>query len=164
VSKKNTEEIALSIKTARALEKIAIAEAQKRAHERIIEEVKEEHEAIVEAVRHALGAGMSARQIGMAYGSSDPHTAKRLITEAMAGTTAESLSGHPEWKLTHNGDGTFNITAYSLGDAKLTGFGKFKIDDDGENFSLVEGDLFVQLQLYKLGYKDAVLEEARGNG
>lgn len=164
MSKKNTDEIALSIKTARALEKIAIAEAQKRAQARIIEETEQEHEVIVEAVRHALGAGMSARQIGIAYGSSDPHTAKKLITEAMAGTTAENLSGHPEWKLTRNGDDTFNITAYSLGEAKLTGFGKFKIDDDGENFSLIEGDLFLQLQLYKLGYKDLVLEEAKGNG
>lgn len=164
MSKRDTDQIALTIKTARALEKIAIAEAQKRAHERVIEETKVEHEAIVEAVRHALGAGMSARQIGIAYGSSDPHTAKKLITEAMAGATAETLSGHPEWKLTHNDDDTFNITAYSLGEAKLTGFGKFKLDDDGDNFSIIDGDLFVQLQLYKLGYKDAVLAEARKNG
>lgn len=162
MSKKETEEISTAIKTARALEKIAIAEARKRAEEYIVKETAEEHEAIVEAVRRALGAGMSARQIGMAYGSSDPHTAKKLITEAMAGSSPDTLSTHPEWKLTHNVDGTFSINAYSLGDAKLSGFGKFKLDDDGENFSLIEGDLFVQLQLYKLGYKDAVIKEAKG--
>lgn len=162
MSKKEAEDISNAIKTARALEKIAIAEARKRAEEYVIKETEAEHEAIIEAVRRALGAGMSARQIGLAYGSSDPHTAKKLITEAMAGTTDSNPNGHPEWRLTHNPDGTFNINAYSLGEAKLTGFGKFKLDDDGENFSLIEGDLFVQLQLYKLGYKDAVIKEAKG--
>jgi hypothetical protein len=158
---KHQEEIAVAIKTARAYEKIALAEAQLRANKRVIEETKDEHEAVVEEVRKALGAGMSARQIGMAYGSSDPKTAKRLITEAMAGTSPDTISTHPEWKLTKYDDGTFGINAYGLGDAKLTGFGKFKIDEDGENFTCIEGDHFVQIQLYKLGYKDAVLEEAK---
>jgi len=159
---KETETISLSIKTARAHEKIAIAEAQRKAAEQVIEDTKTEHEVVVEAIRRALGAGMSARQIGQAYGSSDPKTAKRLISEAMAGSSPDSLSTHPEWKLTINDDDTFNINAYGLGDAKLTGFGKFKIDEDGENFSLVDGDMFIQVQLYKLGYKDTVLEEAKG--
>jgi len=159
---KETESIALAIKTARAHEKIAIAEAQRKAAEWVQEQVVAEHEVIVEAVRRALGAGMSARAIGVAYGSSDPKTAKRLILEAMAGTSPDTVSEHPEWKLTKNDDGTFSINAYGLGEAKLTGFGTFKIDDDGENFSLVDGDMFIQVQLYKLGYKDTVLEEARG--
>lgn len=159
---KETESIALAIKTARAHEKIAIAEAQRKAAEWVQEQVVAEHEVIVEAVRRALGAGMSARAIGVAYGSSDPKTAKRLILEAMAGTSLDTVSEHPEWKLTKNDDGTFSINAYGLGEAKLTGFGTFKIDDDGENFSLVDGDMFIQVQLYKLGYKDTVLEEARG--
>jgi hypothetical protein len=159
---KETESIALAIKTARAHEKIAIAEAQRKAAEWIQEQVVAEHEVIVEAVRRALGAGMSARAIGVAYGSSDPKTAKRLILEAMAGTSPDTVSEHPEWKLTKNDDGTFSINAYGLGEAKLTGFGTFKIDEDGENFSLVDGDMFIQVQLYKLGYKDTVLEEARG--
>jgi hypothetical protein len=163
MSKKDIEEIEHAIKTARAHEKIAIAEAQRKAAEWVIEETKEQHEVIIEAVRRALGAGMSARSIGQAYGSSDPKTAKRLILEAMGGTGESSdSSAHPEWKLTRNSDGTFNINAYSLGDAKLTGYGTFKIDEDGENFSLIEGDLWIQIQLYKLGYKDTVLEEARG--
>lgn len=159
---KETESIALAIKTARAHEKIAIAEAQRKAAEWVQEQVVAEHEVIVEAVRRALGAGMSARAIGVAYGSSDPKTAKRLILEAMAGTSPDTVSEHPEWKLTNNSDGTFSINAYGLGEAKLTGFGTFKIDEDGENFSLVDGDMFIQVQLYKLGYKDTVLKEARG--
>lgn len=164
MSKKDIEEISQAIKTARAHEKIAIAEAQRKASEWVRNQTTEEHEAIVEAVRRALGAGMSARQIGVAYGSSDPKTAKRLILEAMGNNSNDpaDVSGHPEWKLTNNADGTFSINAYSLGDAKLSGFGTFKIDEDGENFSLVDGDMWIQIQLYKLGFKDTVLEEARG--
>jgi hypothetical protein len=101
--------------------------------------------------------GMSSRKIGEAYGSSDPHTIRRLLNEAVAGTTSSSGEAHPEWKLTRNGDGTFTITAYSLGDAKLSGSGIFSIDEDGENFSLVDGDAFIAVQLYKLGQKDIVL-------
>lgn len=162
MSSKEMTEIALAIKTARAHEKIAIAEATKRAKITIEQETATEHEAIVEQVRRALVLGMSARQIGTAYGSSDPYTAKRLITEALAGTTPDTMSTHPEWKLTRNGDDTFSITAYGLGEGKLSGFGTFKIDDDGENFSLIDGDMFLQVQLYRLGFKDVVLEEARG--
>jgi hypothetical protein len=161
--KKDVEEIEHAIKTARAHEKIAIAEAQRKAADWVIEETREQHEVIIEAVRRALGAGMSARSIGQAYGSSDPKTAKRLILEAMGGTsTSSDSSEHPEWKLTRNGDGTFNINAYSLGDARLTGFGTFRVDEDGENFSLVEGDMWIQIQLYKLGFKEQVILEARG--
>jgi hypothetical protein len=105
---------------------------------------------------------MSSRKIGEAYGSSDPHTIKRLINEAVAGVTSNDGGVHPEWKLTRNMDGTFTITAFGLGDAKLSGSGVFSIDEDGENFSLVDGDAFIAVQLYKLGQKDIVLEEARG--
>lgn len=163
MAKKDVDEIIYAIKTARAHEKIAIAEAQRKAAEWVQEQVVEQHEVIIEAVRRALGAGMSARQIGTAYGSSDPKTAKKLILEAMGGTDESSdSSAHPEWKLTRNDDGTFNINAYSLGEANLSGYGTFKIDDDGDNFSLIEGDLWIQIQLYKLGFKDTVLAEAKG--
>lgn len=160
---KERDEIIHSIKTARAHEKIAIAEAQRKAATWVIEQTTTEHEAIVEAVRQALGVGMSARAIGTAYGSSDPKTAKRLILEAMGGADSSvDLSTHPEWKLTNNNDGTFNINAYGLGEARMTGFGVFKVDEDGENFSLVSGDMFIQVQLYKMGYKDMVIAEAKG--
>lgn len=161
VAKKN-EDVLNQIRVARAYEKVALAEARKRAEERIKEDTKEAHEAVIEAVRVALLAGQTSRQIGFAYGSSDPNTAKRLVNEAMENNSPDIANPHPEWKLSRNDDGTFSIKAYSLGDGKLSGFGTFSIDADGENFSCVDGDMWIQVQLYKLGYKDTVLEEARG--
>lgn len=158
-SNKN-EDVLNKIKVARAYEKVALAEARKRADQRIKEETAEAHEAVIEAVRMALMAGQTARQIGFAYGSSDPTTAKKLVNEAMSGDAGNILNPHPEWKLIRNDDGTFNIKAYSLGDAGLSGFGVFRIDDDGENFSCVDGDMWIQVQLYKLGMKEQVIKEA----
>lgn len=155
------EELLEAVKFARAHEKLAIAEAQARAKVRIVEETKEAHDKVIEAVREALMAGQTARQIGFAYGSSDPSTARRLVQEALLNDDGETINEHPNWTLKKNADGTFSITAHSLGDTGMSGFGVFKIDDDGENFSLIEGDLFLQIQLYKLGYKDAVLKEAK---
>ena len=161
VVKKN-EDVLNHIRVARAYEKVALAEARKRAEERIKEDTKEAHEAVIEAVRVALLAGQTSRQIGFAYGSSDPNTAKRLVNEAMENNSFDTANPHPEWKLSRNDDGTFSIKAYSLGDGGLSGYGTFSIDEDGENFSCVDGDMWIQVQLYKLGYKDTVLEEARG--
>jgi hypothetical protein len=162
MSNKKNDDILNAIRVARAYEKVALADARKRAQQRVLEETAEAHEAVIEAVRVALLAGQTARQIGFAYGSSDPTTAKKLVNEAMANDDGETLSSHPEWKLSRNEDGTFNIKAYSLGDSGLSGFGVFSIDEDGENFSCVEGDMWIQVQLYKLGLKDTVLSEARG--
>lgn len=161
MSKKN-DDILNPIRVARAYEKVAIAEARKRAEERIKEETKEAHEAVIEAVRIALLAGQTARQIGFAYGSSDPTTARKLVNEAMENNSIDLANPHPEWKLSRNPDGTFSIKAFALGDSKMSGFGTFVIDEDGENFSCVDGDMWIQVQLYKLGFKEAVLEEARG--
>jgi hypothetical protein len=80
----------------------------------------------------------------------------------MSSDDGDTLNPHPEWKLSLNDNGTFNIKAYSLGDRGLSGYGIFEIDQDGENFSCVEGDMWIQVQLYKLGLKDVVLAEARG--
>ena len=160
--KKDIDAVKAAIKTARANEKVAIANARRKLANLVDEMVAHEHAMVVEEIHRALVMGMSSRKIGEAYGSSDPHTIRRLMTEAIAGTTSNSGSAHPEWKLTRNGDGTFTITAYSLGDNKLSGSGIFSIDEDGENFSLVDGDAFIAVQLYKLGQKDVVLEEARG--
>lgn len=159
-TKSSNEELLNAVKVARAYEKVAIAEARKRAEERIIEETKDAHEKVLEAVRRALLAGETARQVGMAYGTSDARTARKLVSEAMSNDDGETISPHPEWKLSRNDDGTFNITAYGLGEGKLSGHAICKMDDDGENFSVIEGDMWIQIQLYKLGYKDYVIEEA----
>lgn len=160
--KKDFDSIKAAIKTARENEKVAIASARRKVASLVDEMVAHEHATVVEEIHRALVMGMSSRKIGEAYGSSDPHTIRRLMNEAVAGVTSNSGGAHPEWKLTRNHDGTFTITAYSLGEAKLSGSGVFSIDEDGENFSLIEGDAFIAVQLYKLGQKDIVLEEARG--
>ena len=159
---KETNEIALDIRTARAYEKVAIAEARKRAEERVKEETAEAHEKVIDMVRVALLSGMTARQVGLAYGSSDARTVKSLVLEAMSNDGGTTESTHPTWKLSRNQDDTFNITAYALGDGKLSGHATCKIDDDGDNFSVIEGDMWIQIQLYRLGYKDNVLAEAKG--
>ena len=161
-SPKKNDDVLNQIRVARAYEKVALAEARKRAEERIKEDTKDAHETLIEAVRVALLAGQTARQIGFAYGSSDPNTAKRLVNEAMENDSFDIANPHPEWKLSKNSDGTFNIKAYSLGESGLSGYGTFSIDEDGENFSCVDGDMWIQVQLYKLGQKDRVLEEALG--
>jgi hypothetical protein len=160
--KKDIDAVKAAIKTARATEKNAISNAKRKLADLVDEMVSHEHANVVDAIRRALVLQMSSRKIGEAYGSSDPHTIKRLINEAVAGVTSNDGGVHPEWKLTRNMDGTFTITAFGLGDAKLSGSGVFSIDEDGENFSLVDGDAFIAVQLYKLGQKDIVLEEARG--
>jgi hypothetical protein len=160
--KTKNEDLLLAVKTARAYEKVAIAEAKRRAEERVKEETIEAHDKLLDSVRDALMAGATARQIGIAYGSSDARTAKKLVEEAMMGDDGQSLNPHPNWKLSRNQDGTFNITVYSLGESGMSGHALCRLDDDGENFSVIEGDMWIQIQLYKLGYKDEVLSEARG--
>jgi hypothetical protein len=160
--KTKNEDLLLAVKTARAYEKVAIAEAKRRAEERVKEETIEAHDKLLDSVRDALMAGATARQIGIAYGSSDARTAKKLVEEAMMGDDGQSLNPHPNWKLSRNQDGTFNITVYSLGESGMSGHALCRLDDDGENFSVIEGDMWIQIQLYKLGYKDEVLSEAKG--
>jgi hypothetical protein len=154
------DDLLLAVKTARAYEKLAVAEAKRRAEERVLEETAEAHERLLETVREALMAGATARQIGIAYGSSDARTAKKLVSEAMTSDDGDTLNPHPNWKLSRNQDGTFNITVYSLGESGMSGHALCRVDDDGENFSVLEGDMWIQIQLYKLGYRDEIVREA----
>lgn len=154
------EELLNAVKVARAYEKVALAEAKRRAEERIKDETAEAHDKLIEAVREALLAGATARQIGIAYGSSDARTARKLVADAMTNDDGETLNPHPNWKLSRNQDDTFNITVYSLGDSGMSGHALCRVDDDGENFSVIEGDMWIQIQLYKLGYKDEIIKEA----
>nr|DAW17402.1 MAG TPA: NlpE N-terminal domain [Caudoviricetes sp.] len=161
MTNKKIDAILAEITRARAQEKQSLAEARREAELWAQEQVKEEHNRLVDAVREALLVGCTNRQIGTAYGSSDPNTTKRLITEALSSNAVGKINDHPEWRITMNDDGTFNIDAYGLGENKLSGRGKFQIDEDGENFSLIDGEMFIQVQLYKLGYKDKVITEVR---
>lgn len=162
--KKDIDAVRAAIKTARAAEKVAISNAKRKLADLVDEMVAHEHATVLDAIRRALVMQMSGRQIGTAYGSSDPHTIKRLINEAVAGVTSTDGGVHAEWKLTRNPmvPGEFTITAFGLGENKLSGEARFTVDEDGENFTLIDGDSFIAMQLYKLGYKDDVLREARG--
>jgi hypothetical protein len=42
----------------------------------------------------------------------------------------------------------------------MSGHALCRVDDDGENFSVLEGDMWIQIQLYKLGYRDEIVREA----
>lgn len=153
---KKNDALLTAVKIARANEKIALAEAKRKAEIMIAQQTAGQHEAVLEAIRNASLGGQSVRQIGLAYGSSDPGTAKRIVQEAM-GSTGGVSNPHPEWHLVKRDDGLFTINVYDLNG--MTGSALFSIDEDGENFSVVEGDAWIQLQMYRMGYKDVVLEE-----
>jgi hypothetical protein len=154
-----------AVKAARLREKEAISEAKRKFQEFVEREAQMAHAEVISAIRSAVIGGQNARQIGFAYGSTDPTTIKRLIAEATDTTETKVKGGsHPDWILTKHQDGTFTIKATSLGDTGMSGMARFAIDDDGENFSYVDGDEWLQLQLYRLGYKEAVIEAYYGLG
>jgi hypothetical protein len=163
---KNKDEMLLSaIKASRQVEKTALAQARAEASEWVKTQTVDEHSKVLDAIRNALIAGYSARQIGIAYGSTDPYTAKRLIAEATAEVGAnyiEARENHPEWLVEVHDDNQFTIRAFALGEQKLSGEGLFRVDDDGENFTQIDGDGFIQIQMYRLGLVEKVLEEVRG--
>lgn len=163
MSKKSKDSALLSAITAhRKVEKVALADARVRASEWVREQTEEEHNKVVSAIRDAIVAGYSARQIGLAYGSTDPYTAKRLIAEAQAGAGknfTEALENHPDWIVEPHDDGTFTIRAFALGEQKLSGEGTFRVDEDESGFTQIDGDAFIQIQMYKLGLVEQVLKE-----
>ncbi len=162
MSKRKDELLTQAIKDARKLEKEAIAEARQRASEWVREQTREQHEVVLEAVREALLGGYSSRQIGLAYGSTDPYTAKRLVSEANATSGrnfAQAMENHPDWLVENLPDGTFRIKAFALGEQKLSGEGIFEIDEDGQNLTQISGDSFIQVQVYRLGLVPQILEE-----
>lgn len=154
-----------SVKAARQREKEAISDAKRKFQEFVEREAQMAHAEVVSAIRLAVIGGQNARQIGIAYGSSDPGTIKRLIAEA-TDTTATKVRGgsHPDWTLNKHQDRSFTVKVSSLGETGLSGAARFTIDEDGENFSIVSGDEWLQLQLYRLGYKEAILEAYYGIG
>jgi hypothetical protein len=161
----------VSIQAARRTEKAAISEASRRARLIVLAETKPEHDQVVAAIRQGLDAGLSNRQIGIAYGSSDPNTIKRLVDEALGKQvivaeapkqSAPALAENKKWVIVRNNDGSFLLSAYSWGEQNLSGFGIFTIDDDGKNITQVDGDGWIQIQAYRLGFVEQILGELRG--
>lgn len=154
-----------AVRTARAREKEAISEAKRKFQEFVEREAQAAHAEVVSAIRAAVIGGQNVRQIGIAYGSMDANTIKRLIVEATDVTETKTKGGaHPDWSLTKHQDGTFTVKATSLGDTGMSGMARFTLDEDGENFSYTDGDEWLQLQLYRLGYKEAIIEAYYGLG
>lgn len=150
-----------TIRIARMREREASQIARKELQAMIDKATRSAHAEVISAIRSAVIGGQSARQIGVAYGSSDPHTIRRLISEATSDLDSNGDGNHPDWLLTRYSDDSFEIQVMSLGDTGLSGSAMFRIDEDGENFTAFDGDLWIQVQLYRLGYKEAIMEEYR---
>lgn len=153
-----------AIKVARLVEKAARDSARRRLEALIDNEVTLEHEKVLEAVRVAILEGHSIRQIGFAYGSSDPYTAKRIVTEALADmTSAEAPEDVRQWRLfvneTEDGTESFDIQVYSLGESGVSGRATFTLDEDGQNITAIDGDLWISIQLYKLDLVNEIVKE-----
>lgn len=158
----------VSIQAARQVEKVAISEANRRARLIVLAETKPEHDQVVAAIRQGIDAGLSNRQIGIAYGSSDPNTIKRLIDEAFGRQVivaeapkqaAPVAVNDKKWLIVRNNDGSFLLNAYSWGEQGLSGSGIFTIDDDGKNITQVDGDGWIQIQAYRLGFVEKIIGE-----
>lgn len=151
------------INAARDAEREAVRQAKIKYETLIQAETVAAHDGVLEAVREAVFAGMSVRQIGFAYGSSDPHTAKRIVAEAMAGYDVESgKSGATSgWKITlpEKDNSLFTIKVYSFGDNKQDGEVEASMDEDEVNFTAQSGDYWVVSQLYRQGMVESVLKD-----
>jgi hypothetical protein len=151
------------IKDAREAEREAVRQAKIKYEALIQGETSVAHDDVLEAVREAVFAGMSVRQIGFAYGSSDPHTAKRIVAEAMAGYDVDS--GNPNaasgWKITlpENDNSLFTLKVYSFGDNKQDGEVVASVDEDEINITAQDGDYWVVSQLYRQGMVESVLKD-----
>jgi hypothetical protein len=151
-----------AIKVARLVEKSARDAARRRLEALIDNEVKIEHEKVLETVRVAILEGHSVRQIGFAYGSSDPYTAKRIVTEALADMRDEETPEEVRnWRVFLNEDNpdTFDVQVYSLGENNVSGRATFTLDEDGENITAVDGDLWISIQLYRLDLVNDIVKE-----
>ena len=146
------------IKEARHRERETQKQARKELQQAIERATGKAHSEVISAIRAALVGGQSARQIGIAYGSSDPYTIRKLILEASINIEGGNPN-HPDWIMTKNDNGSFSVQVMSLADTGLSGNATFTIDDDGENFTAIDGDLWMQMQLYRAGYRDAIIEE-----
>lgn len=157
----NIEALATKITDARLEEREAIRLAKIKYESLIQAETVVAHDGVLECVREAVFAGMSTRQIGFAYGSSDPHTAKRIVEEAMAGFENAADEPHAGWKITlpENDNSLFTLKVYSFGDNKQDGQVDASVDEDEINITAQAGDYWVVSQLYRQGLVENVLKD-----
>lgn len=147
-----------AITDARAKHREAIKVAQEKLKTFIEDETREYYQQLIDSVRLALVDGHSARQIGMAYGSSDPATIRKLIEDA--GVDDASVVAQPSWRSALHGDDLV-VRVVAFGPDKLTGEATFAIDEDGENITATDGDFWLQSLLYREGIVEEVIANAR---
>lgn len=147
-----------AITEARAKHREAIKVAQSKLKGFIEEETRSYYQEMIDAVRLALVDGHSARQIGMAYGSSDPATIKKLIDDA--GVDDASVTPKSALRVVRYGD-QLAVRIVAFGADQQTGEATFVVDDDGENITAVDGDLWVQSVLYREGAVREVIDAGR---
>lgn len=147
-----------AVREARAKQKLAIEEAKQKVADFIARETQSYYDELIDAIRLALIEGHSARQIGQAYGSSDPHTIRKLVEDA--GFDDSKITGQSSLNVKRVDDKlVVNIVAF--GTDKRTGQATFVVDEDGENITAVDGDLWVQSVLYREGAVQEVLSARR---
>ena len=157
VAKQDTGRLS-AIREARAKHKLAVEEAKKKVADFIAKETQPYYNELLDAVRLALIDGHSARQVGQAYGSSDPHTIRKLIEDA--GVDDTSLTPQSALRVQRYGD-LLAVRIVAFGADQQTGEATFTIDEDGENITAVDGDLWVQSVLYREGVVQEVLNAGR---
>lgn len=157
VAKQDTGRLA-AISEARAMHRAAVKVAQEKLKTFIEDETREYYNALIDAVRLALVDGHSARQIGMAYGSSDPGTIRKLIEDA--GVDDSSVVPQSALRVVRYGD-QLAVRIVAFGADQQTGEATFTIDEDGENITAVDGDLWVQSVLYREGVVQEVINAGR---
>lgn len=147
-----------AISEARAKHREAIKVAQEKLKTFVEDETREYYSDLIDSIRLALVDGHSARQIGAAYGSSDPATIRKLIDDA--GVDDTSVTAQSSWRSALHGDDLV-VRVVAFGPDKLTGETTFSIDPDGENITATHGDFWMQSLLYREGIVKEVIDYAR---
>lgn len=147
-----------AVRDARAKHKVAVEEAKKKVADFIASETAPYYSDLLDAIRLALIDGHSARQIGQAYGSSDPSTIKKLIDDA--GVDDSAVTPKASWRVTKSGDNLI-VRVVAFGADQQTGQATFTIDDDGENITVVDGDFWMQSVLYREGIVKEIIDAGR---
>lgn len=111
------------------------------------------------AARVAYEVGASKASIGRHLGTKNYASVSQILESA--GIAPQTDKAHPEWSVERVAPGKALIRSYGLGDAKMSGSATIVLDEDGENFSTIDGDAFIEIQLYKLGFKDQVIREMK---
>lgn len=145
---------------ARYDEKLAIEEAKIRARIIVERDIADAHKRVLDAIRDAVFAGASKRQIAIAYGTTDANTINRLIQEATAGLSEDGEKS--PWELKPIGAGEFELRVWGLGDDRRSGIAVIVPDDDGKNFTAVDGDLWVASLVYRSGLAEDITKEIHG--